>query len=640
MPAREQQTCTQNLTGSLKYHRWLVIPVIAILAACGGQSTQKPQRDRTPEFSEKQEVKLSADDLLLLAQQASFDQAQVYQFRAAEILAQEGNADSALRVLARTHAYRLPFSLQKQFVFLSAELSIRSGDGWQALIALNNTGNLIYDRLSADEQVSITAHRAKAFFLIGQFEASAREYLQLSNQLIEPNKNQAYAPLWAALLELPLDEIRTLIDSEESHELRGWLDLARVRKEASSNLDQFAIELRRWQGYWHGHPASLQLPKDMAFLAEISQNPVQHIAVFLPQSGPLAKAGNTLRDGIISASLDARLRSVATPKLSFYDSNRLSLDQLYKKALADGAEAAIGPLAKTKVSELQKRAKLPLPTLALNYGTHPTSSNKQLLQFALSAEDESAQAAKKARQDGKKRALTLTPGNDWGGRALTAFEQEWSALGGSIAESTQYSSKSNLGTSLEKMLEVDKSKNRWRQLSRTLGVKLEFEPRRRQDIDMMFLVATPATARQVKPGLAFYYASDLPVYATSHLYSGSPAPEKDQDLNGIQFCDIPWHLEQAPPLKHLINKSWPDDTNRYGRLFAMGIDALQLADRIKMLQLLPDSKVYGTTGTLSLQAQGKIRRELAWASFKQGIPVTKIQTKLDKTFAETPSRTE
>ncbi|MFG1489766.1 hypothetical protein ABMA58_11005, partial [Oceanospirillum sp. HFRX-1_2] len=84
MPAREQQNCNPNLKKSLKLHRWLAIPVIAMLAACGG-GTQKPQSGDSP-ITESQETKLSAEELLLLAQQSSFDQAQIYQLRAAEIL--------------------------------------------------------------------------------------------------------------------------------------------------------------------------------------------------------------------------------------------------------------------------------------------------------------------------------------------------------------------------------------------------------------------------------------------------------------------------------------------------------------------------------------------------------------------------
>jgi len=619
MPASNQRQYNKRHNLQRTLSRWIAIPTIALLAACSGPS-EKPDQGSESSFI-SQPVSLSAEDLLLLAQQSSFDQAQVYRLRAAEILAQDGDVDAALRLLANIHAYRLPFSLQKRFVFLSAELSLGSGEGWQALVALNNTGNLIYDRLTPDEQMTLASYRAHAYSILGYHEASAREYLALARQQTGLPAQQSYNQLWQALLNITLDDIRTLMETEVDQELQGWLDLARVRKEAANNLDQFADELNRWQQYWHGHPAALSLPKDMAFLVDISRNPIKHIAVFLPQSGALSKAGNAIRDGIIAASINATTQGASTPKLSFFDSNSLSLDALYRSAIAADAEVVIGPLSKSKVTELQARSSLPLRTLALNYGTRLSTENTDLFQYAISAEDEASQAAKMAWQDGKKRALTLTPSSDWGGRALSAFEKTWQEQGGSIAEIGMYSSETNLGLSVEKMLEVDKSEKRWRRISQLLDQKVEFEPRRRQDIDMMFLVATPATARQVKPVLAFYYASNLPVYATSHLYNGKESTSRDQDLNGIHFCDIPWFLENSSGLKRQIEEAWPDETNRYGRLFAMGTDALQLAGRLRMLEALPDSKVFGATGALSLKKDLSIQRQLQWATFVRGRPV-------------------
>lgn len=620
MPAREQQTCHSNQNAVQKLHRWLAVPVIAMLAACGNDNTLKPQPDGSYPITEKQELKLSAEELQLLAQQSSFDQAQVYRLRAAEILAQEGRVDAALKLLGGIHAYRLPSSLQKSFVFLSAELSLNAGDGWQALIALNNTGNLIYDRLSPKEQQRLTHYRARAYTKVEYYEQSAREYLLLSRMLIETEKHTAYDPLWSALLNISPSDLRFLIESETDNELLGWLDLARVRKDAASNLDLFKSELSRWQSYWHDHPASRQLPADMALLADISQNPIRHIAVFLPQTGPLSKAGQSIRDGLIAAAMNAKEQLATPPVLSFFDSNKMSVSEMYAAAEKAGAKVVVGPLSKDKVTTLQTRYSLPLPTLALNYGTNGKTNNTQLLQFALSAEDEASQAAQTAWKDGKKSALTLTPASDWGGRALTAFENSWTAQGGVIAEATHYTAKTNLGISIEKMLEVDKSEQRWRELSRILDQKVEFEPRRRQDVDMLFLVAPAATARQIKPALAFYYAGDLPVYATSHVFNGKANPSRDQDLNGINFCDIPWFLEPADRLKLKIDAAWPKMSDRYGRLYAMGIDALQLSSLLPMLQVLPESKIYGVTGALSIQKDQTLRRELNWATFTNGTP--------------------
>ena len=52
--------------------------------------------------------------------------------------------------------------------------------------------------------------------------------------------------------------------------------------------------------------------------------------------------------------------------------------------------------------------------------------------------------------------------------------------------------------------------------------------------------------------MAFQYAGDLPVYATSHLYTGTNNPTQDQDLNGIRFCETPWLLNPSDPTRQQV----------------------------------------------------------------------------------------
>ncbi len=52
---------------------------------------------------------------------------------------------------------------------------------------------------------------------------------------------------------------------------------------------------------------------------------------------------------------------------------------------------------------------------------------------------------------------------------------------------------------------------------------------------MVFLLSYPSKARQIMPLLKYYYAGDVPVYATSSVYTGGVNVMKDRDLNGIIF---------------------------------------------------------------------------------------------------------
>ncbi|CAK9074237.1 Penicillin-binding protein activator LpoA (PBP activator LpoA), partial [Durusdinium trenchii] len=163
---------------------------------------------------------------------------------------------------------------------------------------------------------------------------------------------------------------------------------------------------------------------------------------------------------------------------------------------------------------------------------------------------------------------------DWGARVADAFVAEFSAGGGIVTALTDFDEDATGAT--RQLLNLGQSQARARQLRRYAPAAIEFEPRRRQDIDVVFMVANTEHARQLKPALNFHYASDLPVLATSHVYAGSPAPGRDSDLNGIRFVDIPWLLDNESELHRLSNNVWPEGHGRFERLFALGVDAYRL----------------------------------------------------------------
>ena len=152
---------------------------------------------------------------------------------------------------------------------------------------------------------------------------------------------------------------------------------------------------------------------------------------------------------------------------------------------------------------------------------------------------------------------------------------------------------------------------------------MNFEPRRRQDVDFVFLAASPRQARLIRPQLDFYRASDLPVYATARVFSGRPDSNKDADMNGIVFCDTPWTLEQRASWEHLqrgISEFWPKNSIRYARLYALGIDAYRVIPYLGQLNQGMFSAYHGVTGNLSLNNDGHLNRTLRCAAFRKGLP--------------------
>ena len=164
------------------------------------------------------------------------------------------------------------------------------------------------------------------------------------------------------------------------------------------------------------------------------------------------------------------------------------------------------------------------------------------------------------------------------------------------------------------------SRDRAIQVERTIGLNVEFEPRRRQDAEAIVMVAEPAIARQFKPLFAFYFGGDLPVYSPSIIYEGAPDGARDRDLNQVIFTDIPWVLDAENPLREEATKALSGTQGQLGRLFAMGADAWQLSKRLPLLRQVQTAKVDGQTGQLSMTREGSIHRTQLWAQFRSGMP--------------------
>ena len=150
-----------------------------------------------------------------------------------------------------------------------------------------------------------------------------------------------------------------------------------------------------------------------------------------------------------------------------------------------------------------------------------------------------------------------------------------------------------------------------------IGRGFEFTPRRRQDLSMIALLSNGDDARQLSPALAFYYADDLPVFATSQVNDVNATRINNLDLNGVQFLDIPWKLLPKDDLGDRIVNAWPAASGPLGPLFAMGMDSYNLLPRLKQLREFPNTRFYGTTGTIRIEEQ-ILHRDLTWATMENG----------------------
>ncbi len=559
----------------------------ALLAACASSpSSSLGELPRTPDASLEQ-----------LLQQASQTQnpeeAALLRLSAADLAMRQKNDQRAAQILAQVPLDQLKPAQQVFASTLAAELAMNRNDPKAALAALNHPSVSRIGELPNDLQIRTHTVHARALEADGQILAAARERAAMSPILTGDAANSNNEAIWTLVAALPVDQLR----AQSNDVVGGWMSLALAVKSAGTLQDQ-QNAIDQWRAQNPNHPASIQLPAPLIKLKELASQPLTKIAVLLPQDGQLAAVGKALRDGFMAAHYQAQQAGANPPSIQFYDSSRLtSLDDFYRTAQADGVQLVVGPLEKSLVKQLNARPQLPITTLALNY-SDGAQGPAQLFQFGLAAEDEAREVARRARADGLTRAGAMVPKGEWGERVLNAFRQEWVAHGGSIV-GIEY---------IDKPVALAQQVGDLVQLRKSAGEPMQF----------LFLAATPQQAQQIKPTLNYQYAGDLPVYATSHVFSASGNQDQYKDMNGVRFCETPWLLEPGNPLRQQVAAQWPQAGSSLGRLYAMGVDAYTLTSRLGQLKALPDSRIDGLSGSLSMSPSQHVERQLPWAEFVNG----------------------
>ena len=331
------------------------------------------------------------------------------------------------------------------------------------------------------------------------------------------------------------------IDKAIHNAIIGWVALSEALK--SAPIEARMAALQQWRARYRQHSVEQRLLNQP--LAADGSAQYQHIAILLPLTSPFGKAAQAFYDGFMAARRDDI--TGRQPKVSLYDIGEdPSLVSVYAQAAVNaGADFVVGPLGRRAVNALLSGPPPQLPVLLI--GTIPEEkSAPELYGISLSPEQEARQAAARAFADGHRQAGIFRSSSLWGQRVATAFASQWEALGGTVVDDKSFPGNlSDYAPIIRKLFGLDKSIVRERILRAQLDIDLEFTPRRRDDMDFLFLAANADQARQLVPQLRFFQAHDLALYATSYVYSGKPDPAIDADLDGIIFGDMDWILDAA-----------------------------------------------------------------------------------------------
>lgn len=402
----------------------------------------------------------------------------------------------------------------------------------------------------------------------------------------------------------------------------GWLALLEIYRKQAGDAAAFGAAIDAWQKQYSNHPANELLIGELVEQSERQLATPRQIALLLPFEGQLAGLSEAIRDGFLAAWY-ADPRGPSRPPVALYPTTPAGINQTFDKAVAEGANLVVGPLEKAAVEALAKRANRGVPVLALNTSDQGAQGEgAALYQFSLRPEDEAAAAAQRAHADGLSHAVAIVPANSWGDRVAGAFAKQWQADGGKLLGTIRFSQEvEGYAAAVKQIFGVDESEARAAALRRITQRKIEFQPRRRNDVDAIFLAAYPIDARQILPQLRYFHANDVPVYATSNVFTGNVNASADQDLDGVSFADMPWLFARGSErLKATVDAVWRDRQREYARLFAFGIDAYRLLPYLAQLKTQPGMRLAGTTGQLWMDTGGGVHRDPIWARFRGGVP--------------------
>jgi len=528
-----------------------------------------------------------------------------------------------------------------RFVFANTRLFLANKQFEKAEVILEELQGSSFFMLSPQQQLEFHQLKVEIFLNTQQLLLAAKELIK-SHILVNSTAslknvdtlNRYLVHIWEIMNSFPIQEIEDQLVSQleqregpdsdpfekpASHyiqtQLIGWQQLVILVKKHSQQY-KIINQLNGWSDSFPNHMAKRSfILEQLKQRFDLLNNP-QQIALLLPTKGKYAKPSKVIINGFMAAHYQQAINNELTIRL--YDTSEYgSIWPSYNKAVYEGAEIIIGPFQKNYIKELSQNSDLPVLTLALN-NTKIDKEQKttQLYQFALTPEDEVNILTQKARKKGLNNAALIVPDSKWGKRLEQAFTQSWQQQGGQIVASQNYPTKTyDYSAPLKHLLQLDKSEQRKAQLNQTIGFNFEFTPRRRQDIDVIFLAAFPKQAKQIPLQITYNHGADIPVYATSHIIGKAFDKKINSDLNGITYTDMPWLLDTNLPA---ISRIYRQKRAPYQRLFSFGVDSYQIIPYLKLMGKNSAEQFSGDTGVLYISDLGYIKRQLPTALIENG----------------------
>lgn len=554
---------------------------------------------------------------------------------------------------------------RQELLFLQGELAVNNQQSFDINeISMNNLSEA---QLIRYYKIKIGLDKLKR-----DINAVAHDFIELEKYGSEFQQHDTINQTWNWLATLNDAEINSILVYADQPILQGWVDLIYTYKnnsniyviDASDDADTIASKqdaqltliknaIKDWQLQYSTHPAAKYLPRtiygEKYRLSDDINN--KNIALFLPLTGSSKIFGDTIRQGYEDAS--RFFPQSGQQNITVYDTNSSPIDSLVKQAKQQGAELIVGPLLKQDVVSIVKISP-DIPVLALNKVDDFDYSNRyssNICFFALSPENEAKDAANHIYAQHKNSPLLILPSNDLGKRIATSFVQQWHLISPSSngvyvqyfdsEKSLSQQMNSGRGIELEGSLLSNSSLQSGQQNSQNTlfsnvgiddngSIAPSFDAANQQ-FDAIYVYASYSELSLIKSmlemvsnkkttdvnGKTISAKKNVPaIYTSSKSNIANMTQDFRYDMDKVQFSDIPLIVTKHEMINELPN--YIKDDYSLVRLYAMGVDAWQLANHFNQLKPYQIGILDGLTGNLSVANQCEITREFSWQQYLNG----------------------
>lgn len=586
----------------LKWSALAVALSLSLNACTSTTSTTAPNASTVSTTQAFSSLELSTAQYQAMVQSADADSrfpAMVLLARSA-IVAQDYVTAEA--TIAQMKAEAITPLQQDEALLIEGLMCMHQGKNTDALFILNriNTATLPTAVASFYYQVSsnVKNNLFRETHRVEQLLQATNDRIKLLNYVNPETQRTVALQIEQGLQQLPASELTVQLNQNSDPLLKGFIEFALLDSSQSQKVKQQLVQ--GWQSKYPEHPLSFAAENLAAGIAAssnlsaasgldatsgqvVSLKEGDRLAVLLPLSGRFAASvGEPARLGILAALQDRN----SNLKVTFYDTNRMTMEEIASALGQNGTNFIIGPILKPEVDALLSTS-ITLPAIVFN---QPASPREQLYYYNLGPDYEGALAASKIYHDGHNSPVVIAPESTRGQRAINGFTQVWQQANTNGPITCRYADINTVQAALT-----------------TCPLN---------NADAIYINATASDVIKVRGVLP----DNTPLYLTDRSYMGLNHSSGELALAGAFLGDMPWLLTDNALKKDLM-ATLPQADAQVQRIFASAYDSINLAFNLERLHQDRADVLHGISGDLQIGSNGIIEMAPMWVRLGAQRPV-------------------